>query len=92
LAAGVGVVHAVDTVLRDEEHVRVDLDRTEGGGCVGGHERVAGAGGEDDDAVLLQVADGTPPDVRLGDLLDRDGGLHAYVNRRARWRPATRGR
>ena len=79
LLARVGVVHAVDAVLGDEQHVGVDLDRAQGGGGVGCHEGVAGAGGEDDDAALLQVADGAAADVRLGDRLDRDGGLRADV-------------
>src|SRR5207237_1819049 len=48
------------------------------GGRVGGHERVAGAAGQDDDAALLQVADGPAADVRLGD------GLHAHGGEQAR--------
>ena len=35
----------------------------------------AGTGAEDDDAVLLHVADGTQGDVGLGDLSHGDGGL-----------------
>ena len=38
---------------------------------------IARAGDEDDDAALLQVAHGAAQDERLGDLVHRDGGLHA---------------
>ena len=37
----------------------------------------AGTGAEDDDAVLLHVADGAQGDVGLGDLSHGDGGLDA---------------
>src|SRR5262249_15629325 len=51
----------------------------EGGGRVGGHEWVAGAASEDDDAALLQVADGPAADVRLGHRLHADGRLQARL-------------
>ena len=35
---------------------------------------IAGAGHEQRDPALLEVADGAPPDVRLGDLVHRDRG------------------
>src|SRR5690606_36129489 len=43
------------------------------GGGVGGEERIAGAGGEDHHAALLQVTDGTAADEVLADLVDLDG-------------------
>src|SRR5690606_40926384 len=58
------VVHAVD-LGGLQQQVGVDLDRAQGGGRVGGEERVAGAGGEDRDAALLQVAHGAAADVVL---------------------------
>ncbi len=39
--------------------------------------RIAGAGGEDHDAALFDVADGAAEDERLGDLIHRDRALHA---------------
>ena len=67
------VVDAVD-LGRLEQDLGVDLDRAQGGGGVGREVRVAGAGHEERDAALLEVADGAPPDVRLGDLVHRDRG------------------
>ena len=55
----------------------MDLHRPERRRRVGREVGVARASGEDDDAALLEVALGAPPDVRLGDLADLDGGLHA---------------
>jgi hypothetical protein len=43
----------------------------------GGEVGVAGARGEYDDTALLQVADGAPPDERLGDRAHLDGSEHA---------------
>ncbi len=43
-------------------------------GGVGGKERIAGAGGEDDEPALFEVADGAAPDVRLGQRFHPDGG------------------
>jgi hypothetical protein len=80
VAAGVGVVHAVDPVLGHQHHVGVDLQRAQRGGRVGGEERVAGAAAEDDDAALLEVAQGATADVRFGDRLHRDRRLHAGVD------------
>src|SRR5690606_31580334 len=78
--AGVGVrgrVPVVDAVDLGglEQLLGADLDRTQGGGGVGREERVPGAGGEDDDAALLQVPDGPQPDVGLGELLHGDRRL-----------------
>src|SRR4029079_8179664 len=49
-----------------------DLDRPQRRGGVGREVRVAGAGHEDRDATLLEVAHGAAADVRLGDLVHRD--------------------
>ena len=78
--AGIGAVDALDAVLRHQDRLRADLARAQCGGGVGGEERVAGAGGEDHDAPLLQVAHRAAADVGLGDLLDRDRRLHARVH------------
>jgi hypothetical protein len=56
------------------------LGGAEGGGGVGGEIRVARAGDEDDDALLLEVAHGAAHDERLGDLVHRDGGLDAGLD------------
>ena len=76
----VGGVDAVDPVLGHQDDLGVDLVRAQRGGRVGREERVAGAGGEDDDAALLEVADRAAADVGLGDLGDRDRRLHARVD------------
>ena len=73
---GVGVVDAVD-LGRLHDALGVDLERAQRGGRVGGEVRVARAGGEDDDAALLHVADRAPPDVGLGDCLHLDGAHDA---------------
>ena len=72
--------HALNAVLGHQDRLGVDLERAQGGGGVRGEERVAGAGREDDDARLLEVAHRAPPDVGLGDLGDRDRALHAGVH------------
>src|SRR6202042_2899263 len=59
---------------RLEQHVGADLDGTQRGGRVGGEERVAGAGGEDHDAALLQVSHRATADVVLAHLVDANGG------------------
>ena len=66
--ARVGVQTPVDAVLAHQDRLRADLERAQGGGGVGGEERVAGAGGEDHHPALLQMADRPAADVRLGDL------------------------
>ena len=73
---GVGVVHAVD-LGRLEDHLGADLGGAQAGGGVGAEEGIAGAGGEDDDAALFEVAHGAPADVGLGDLADLDRRHHA---------------
>ncbi len=77
--ARVAVVDALDAVLRHQDRLGADLERAQRRGRVGGEERVAGAGREDDDPALLEVADRAAADVRLGDLGDRDGRLHARL-------------
>ena len=75
----VAVVDALDSVLRHQDRLGVDLERTQRRGRVGGEERVPRAGGEDHDAALLQVADRAPADVRLRDLGGCERGHHAGV-------------
>ena len=71
-------VHAVH--LRGlQQQVRVDLDGAQRRRGVGGEERIAGAGRENDDAILLQMAHGAAADVVLAHLVDADGGHHARV-------------
>ena len=60
-----------------EKDVCLDLHGAEAGGGVGGEEGVAGAGGEDDDAILLEVAHGAAANVGLGDLVHLDCGHDA---------------
>ena len=67
----VRIVDPVD-LGRLEQHVGADLDRAQGRGGVGREVRVAGAGDEDDDPALLEVAHRAAADVRLGDLVHRD--------------------
>ena len=76
----VAVVDALHPVLRHEDRLGADLERTQRRGGVRREERVPGAGGEDDDALLLEVADRAASDVRLGDLGHRDRGLDARVH------------
>ena len=52
---GVVAVDALDA-RRLEQHLGLQFARPQGGGRVGGDEWAAGAAGEDDDSVLLQVA------------------------------------
>ena len=77
--ARVAVEHARDAVLRHQDRLGADLERAQRRRGVGREERVAGAGGEDDDAALLEVAHGAAADVRLGDLLHLDRRQHARV-------------
>ena len=72
----VGGVDALDAVLGHQHDLGVQLGRPQRGGGVGREERVAGAGGEDHDPALLEVAHRAAADVRLGDLGDRDRRLH----------------
>ena len=89
--ARVAVVDALDAVLRHQDRLGADLERAQRGRRVGREERVAGAGREDHDAALLEVADRAAADVRLGDLRDGERGQDARVGARAaRARPAAR--
>src|SRR5215213_4131070 len=88
----VGRVDALAAVLRHQDRLGVDLERAQCGGGVGREERVAGAGGEDHDARLLEVAHRAPPDVGLRDLGDRDRALHARVHEDALEGGAVHGR
>ena len=89
---GVGIVHPVHPG-RLQDHVRADLDRTQGGRRVGGEVRVAGPRHQDDDPAPLEMPDRAPPDVRLADLVHGDRAHHARrAARPAPGRPAARGR
>ena len=74
------VVDAVD-LGRLEQQVGLDLDRAQARGGVGREERIAGAGGEDRHAALLEVPHRATADVVLADLVDahrgHDADLHA---------------
>src|SRR3954454_10961128 len=78
--ARVVVVDALDAVLGHEQRLGVDLDRAQRRRGVRGEERIDGAGGEDDDAALLEVAHRAAADVGLGHLLHVDGRLHPRVD------------
>ena len=69
-SAGSARVDALDAVLGHQDDLGVDLGGAQRGGGVGREERVAGAGGEDHDAALLEVAHRAAADVGLGDLGD----------------------
>ena len=89
----VAVVDALDAVLAHQDRLRPDLERAQRGGGVGREERVAGAGGEDHDAALLEVADRAAADVRLRDLArPRSRTARASRRRHARARPGARAR
>ena len=75
--ARIGAVDALHAVLGHQQRLGVDLEGAQGGRRVGREERVAGAGGEDHDAALLEVPHRAAADVGLGDLRDRDRRLHA---------------
>ena len=77
--AGIAVEHALDAVLRHQDRLGADLERAERCGRVRREVRVPGAGGEDDDAALLEMAHGAPADVRLRDFLHVDRREHARV-------------
>ncbi len=82
------VVDAVD-LGGLEQHLGVDLHRAQRRRGVGREVGIAGAGGEDDDPPLLEVADRAPADVRLGELLHLDRRLDARGHAdAARARPA----
>src|SRR3954452_21362566 len=78
--ARVGGEDALDAVLGHEDRLRVDLARAQRRRGVGREERVAGAGREDHDAPLLEVAHRATADVGLGDLADVERRLHARVD------------
>jgi hypothetical protein len=75
-------VGSVDTIDLGglEDQLGVDLGTPQRGGRVSGEEGVAGAGREDDDLALFQVAQRLGPDVGLDDLLDVERRLHASLD------------
>src|SRR4051794_29296710 len=62
---GVGAVDAVDALLGHQHDLALGLEGTLGGHGVGGEERHAGTGAEDDHPSLLEMADGAARDVGL---------------------------
>jgi hypothetical protein len=70
------IVDPVD-LGRLEQDLGADLDRTKRGRRVGREVRITGARDEDHDATLLQVAHRPAADVRLGNLIHRDGAHDA---------------
>ena len=74
---GVRGVDPVDPRLVVEHHVALALQRPLDSHGVGGEERHPHPGPEDHHAPLLHVADRAAWHVGLGDLADRDRGLHA---------------
>ena len=73
------VVDAVD-LGGLENDIGMQLARAERRGRVSGEVGIAGAGDEDDYAALFEVAHGAAEDERLGNLVHRDGALHAGVD------------
>src|SRR5437762_2919387 len=71
VAQRVGIVDAID-LGRLQQGVTPHFGCPQRGRRIGGEKRVAGAGAEDDDPPLFQMAQGTPPDVRLANRLHRD--------------------
>ena len=63
-----------------EEDVAVEFGCTQRGAGVGGEEGVPGSCGEDDDASLFEVADGSASDEGLGDGADIQGGHDARID------------
>src|SRR5690606_38316384 len=64
VAARIVGIDAVDLGTL-EQRVAAHLGGAQGGGGVGGEERVAGAGGEDHHPTLLHVAHGAAADIGL---------------------------
>src|SRR5690606_7919982 len=72
-------IHAVH--LGGLQHqIDVDLDAAQAGGGVGGEERIAGAGREDDDVALTQVADRGAAVIVLYHAAHRNGRHDACTN------------
>ena len=72
----IGVVNPID-LCGFQNDFGLDLHGAESGRGVGGKIRVARAGSENHDALLLQMADRAAADVHFGHLAHLDGGLHA---------------
>ena len=67
VSLGVGAEDAVVLALGHEDGVGVELEGAQRRRRVGAEVRVAGAGGADDDAALVEVTQGAAADVRLAD-------------------------
>src|SRR5580704_94445 len=59
------------------DDVRMDFERAQRGGGIGGKIRIRGAGCEDHNPALFEMPDGPAADVRFGHLVHLDGGHYA---------------
>ncbi len=73
---GIGTIDAID-LCRLQKRVAAHFGGAQGGRRVGSEERVAGAGGEDDDAAFLHMANRPAADVGLAHRLHGDRRQHA---------------
>jgi hypothetical protein len=76
----VAVIHAVDAVLAHQYGLGADLEGAQRRGGVGREERVPRAARENDHALLLEMPDRAPAQVRLRDLARRDRRENARVD------------
>src|SRR6266498_1400407 len=74
----IGVIYAFD-FCRFKNYVGFDFKGAQRGGGVGCEIWIAGTGGKDNDATLLEVANGAPPDEWLGQLWDVNRRHHARL-------------
>ena len=79
VGARVAVVDTLRGVLAHQDRLRPDLERPQRRGRVGREERIAGAGGEDHDPALFEVAHRAASNVRLRDLRDLERREHTSV-------------
>jgi len=79
IGSGIGIVDAVHFGGL-EEGIGPDFAGPEGGGGVGGEKGMSGAGGEDDHAAFVEVAEGPATDERFGDIFHLDGGHDAGLD------------
>jgi len=79
VGAGIGVVDAV-YLGGLEESVGSDFAGPKSGGGVGGEERVAGAGGKDDHASFIEVAEGPAANKGFGHIFHFNSGHDAGLD------------
>src|SRR4029077_20522703 len=77
LANRIAIVNAVHSVARLEGYFGADFHRAETGRSIGGEVRIAGAGGEDDHAALLEMPDCAAANIGFADGLHLDGGQYS---------------